>query len=172
MKNKWSILYLLLNLSEDPRKQAGKVGERAAGSWGKARPWVIGRKIVGDEQRPTRAWQPCCFFSDGSFQKLCFQITVLMQQCAAQVQRNWDHPSAWSLQFLSWEHLSLSYIPQASCCEALTGWLLCCGVWYSRTCCTHLTSKKLRRVHGGFVPSSLLRSSDWLINLFVFYVEV
>lgn len=27
LKNKWSILYLLLSLSEDPRKQSNKVGE-------------------------------------------------------------------------------------------------------------------------------------------------
>nr|XP_051697641.1 gamma-tubulin complex component 3 isoform X1 [Oryctolagus cuniculus] len=30
LKNKWSILYLLLNLSEDPRKQTGKVSSYAA----------------------------------------------------------------------------------------------------------------------------------------------
>ncbi|XP_040847058.1 gamma-tubulin complex component 3 isoform X1 [Ochotona curzoniae] len=30
LKNKWSILYLLLNLSEDPRKQVGKVSSYAA----------------------------------------------------------------------------------------------------------------------------------------------
>lgn len=29
LKNKWSILYLLLSLSEDPRKQSNKVGEDA-----------------------------------------------------------------------------------------------------------------------------------------------
>jgi hypothetical protein len=79
------------------------------------------------------------------------------------------------LQFLSWEHLSLSYhrLPAVNPLQGLPVPLAppCCGS--NRVFCGCLTGKKLRSVDGGVVPASVLCSSDRLIiNLFVFYVGV
>lgn len=86
MKNKWSILYLLLNLSEDPRKQTGKVSERASAvSCGTVYHVVIGRKIIGEEQTPAKPGSRVVFHSQGQFlEDVSESCVILMEQCIEQ----------------------------------------------------------------------------------------
>jgi hypothetical protein len=83
LKNKWSILYLLLNLSEDPRKQASKVGEQPQrGLWGG---WTVcHRKENSGTKHKAHLRKPRIFFQrqlpEDVFQNCCSEVAVYIEQ--------------------------------------------------------------------------------------------